>query len=202
MWIHACGLIHSIFVTGPRSVTGALASNSAEKAWWATSGTLAVSSDGRQAAENPDALWHVTTSDAAEHPPGAAAPPDGRRLRGTAAGNVIEDQRRIDVAQHQVVADDAVFELLRKLRQHGEQRRRHRRHLRRGREAQVNRRRLRPRRSSSSMSREYRLQVVAANRVLDAPLDDRGRGAATKKLPGLAPWPARWMAAASASLAR
>jgi hypothetical protein len=42
MWIQACGLIHSIFVTGPRSVTGALASNSAEKAWWARTGTVAA----------------------------------------------------------------------------------------------------------------------------------------------------------------
>ena len=32
MWIHACGLIHSILVIGPLSVTGALASNSAENA--------------------------------------------------------------------------------------------------------------------------------------------------------------------------
>ena len=32
MWIQACGLIHSTLVTGPRSVTGAFASNSAENA--------------------------------------------------------------------------------------------------------------------------------------------------------------------------
>ena len=32
MWIHECGLIHSIFVTVPRSCTGEFASNSAEKA--------------------------------------------------------------------------------------------------------------------------------------------------------------------------
>ena len=37
MCTHACGLIHSILVTGPRNVTGAFASNSEEKAWWASS---------------------------------------------------------------------------------------------------------------------------------------------------------------------
>src|SRR6266404_1727108 len=34
--IQACGLIHSILVTLPRSSTGDLPSNSAAKAWWAT----------------------------------------------------------------------------------------------------------------------------------------------------------------------
>src|SRR5687768_8990641 len=52
MWIQACGLIHSTLVTGPRSVTGALASNSAEKAWCASSGTLAVKSAAAPAAIN------------------------------------------------------------------------------------------------------------------------------------------------------
>ena len=31
MWIHECGLIHAIFTTVPRSLTGRLASNSAAK---------------------------------------------------------------------------------------------------------------------------------------------------------------------------
>ena len=36
-WIHECGLIHSIWVTAPRSVTGWLASNSAANEWCARS---------------------------------------------------------------------------------------------------------------------------------------------------------------------
>src|SRR3954466_15246185 len=39
MWIHECGLIHSILVTVPFNVTGFLASNSAAKEWCASAGT-------------------------------------------------------------------------------------------------------------------------------------------------------------------
>src|SRR6516164_7018204 len=34
-WIHTWGLIQSILLTVPRSLTGLLASNSASKEWWA-----------------------------------------------------------------------------------------------------------------------------------------------------------------------
>src|SRR5688572_9670049 len=42
MWIHACGLTHSTLVIGPSSLTGAFASNSAEKAWCAATGPVAT----------------------------------------------------------------------------------------------------------------------------------------------------------------
>src|SRR5690606_4340760 len=43
-WIHECGLIQSIFVTVPLSVTGLLASNSAANEWWAGAGSAPVAS--------------------------------------------------------------------------------------------------------------------------------------------------------------
>ncbi len=42
IWIHACGFIHSTRVTVPVSVIGWFASNSAENAWCADTGTTAV----------------------------------------------------------------------------------------------------------------------------------------------------------------
>src|SRR5438874_11097317 len=42
MWIHACGLVHSIFVTVPSNLTGLFASNSAANAWCAGSGAAAT----------------------------------------------------------------------------------------------------------------------------------------------------------------
>src|SRR5688572_9638840 len=43
MWIHACGLIHSTRVTGPRRFTGLLASKSAANAWSATAAAPPIS---------------------------------------------------------------------------------------------------------------------------------------------------------------
>src|ERR1700730_17775524 len=43
MWIHACGLIHSIEVTVPVNFTGFCASYSAASEWCATTGTAARS---------------------------------------------------------------------------------------------------------------------------------------------------------------
>ena len=125
-------------------VTGALASNSAENAWWARTGALAASA--MIPAPRIQLVGHPESPCAREDNPKATAYGPARH-RG---GNVIDDQRRIDIAQHQLLADDAVFELLRQRRQRRQQRRRHRRHLRRRGEAQMNRRRLH-RRVSSSM---------------------------------------------------
>ena len=63
MWIHACGLIHSTLVTGPRSVTGALASNSAENAWWANRRDARGENAAPPTANPKECSWHVTTSE-------------------------------------------------------------------------------------------------------------------------------------------
>ena len=77
MWIHACGLIHSILVTGPRRVTGAFASNSAENAWWARSGH-ARGERNDSSPQNPAFVVSMAGDSTAI----------SSGLRGTAAGNV------------------------------------------------------------------------------------------------------------------
>src|SRR5262245_19359170 len=50
MWIQECGLIHSIFTTVPRSLTGRFASNSAAKEWCAETWTANTATNAAAAA--------------------------------------------------------------------------------------------------------------------------------------------------------
>jgi hypothetical protein len=65
------------------------------------------------------------------------ARPPGARLTRHCGRDEIDDQRGFRVAQHEILADDPVFERLRQRRQYFEQRRRHRRERGGGREAQM-----------------------------------------------------------------
>src|SRR6185503_143624 len=59
MWIQECGLIHSIFVTTPRSLTGFFASNSAANEWGAITGTAAAATANAAPATTPNSLLRI-----------------------------------------------------------------------------------------------------------------------------------------------
>src|SRR5688572_16499255 len=92
-------------------------------------------------------------------------------LSGDDVGDVVDDQCRLDIAQNEVTADDAVLELLGKDRQRREQRSGHGGHLRGAWKAHMQLRLAHPRLLVVDGG-EHWSEVLAADRRIDAPLDD------------------------------
>src|SRR5207249_2262025 len=85
-WIHTWGLIHSIFVTAPRNLTGRFASNSALNAWWAMTGAISSSAPIPPATNDNRARIGLTSLEPVLAPsphssPGSARPAGDERCR-------------------------------------------------------------------------------------------------------------------------